>query len=156
MKRNLAIKYFPIDELKVYERNSRTHTDKQIKQIADSIKEYEFTNPILIDENNTIVAGHARLEAAKQIGVKTVPCIVIPDLTEAQKKAYIIADNKLALNADWDINVLQIEMSELNKIDYNLDLIGFDKSELDKIMNGEILDELDAEDDIDPCRRRVL
>lgn len=95
----MEIVYKKINELKPYENNSRTHDESQIKQICESIKEYGWTNPVLIDEKGMIIAGHGRVEAGKKLDIKEVPCIVLSGLTEAQKKAYVIADNKMALNA---------------------------------------------------------
>lgn len=116
-----------------YARNSRTHSKDQISQIASSIKEFGFTNPILIDELGGIIAGHGRLLAAQKLGMDEVPVIELSYLTEAQKKAYIIADNKLALNAGWDEEMLKIEFEELKALDFDLDLTGFDDKELNKI-----------------------
>src|SRR5260221_1166700 len=95
--------------IKKYSNNSRTHSEQQIQQVVNSINEFGFTNPILIDDKNELIAGHCRLEAAKILGLESVPCIVLPHLTKSQKKAYIIADNKLALNAGWDIDMLRLD-----------------------------------------------
>ena len=97
-----------INELIPYARNSRTHTDHQVSQIAASITEWGFTNPILVDENNQILAGHGRLAAARLLGLKEVPCVIAKEWTDAQKQAYVVADNKLALNAGWDDTLLKI------------------------------------------------
>ena len=102
MAKSLKITYCPVCELTPYMRNARTHSDKQIDQVAASIKEFGFTNPILLDGDKSIIAGHGRLLAAKKIGMNQVPTITLDHMTEAQKRAYIIADNKLALNAGWD------------------------------------------------------
>ena len=117
-----------------YARNSRTHSDEQVAQIAASIKEWGFTNPILIDIDGEIIAGHGRLLAAQKLGLKEVPCITAVGWSDAQKKAYVIADNKLALNAGWDNDMLAIEFGELKDLDFNLDLIGFDSDELANIL----------------------
>lgn len=116
----MEIIYKKVDELIPYINNARTHNDEQVSQICASINEYGFTNPILIDENNSIIAGHGRLLAAKKLKMKEVPCIVLCGLTEAQKKAYIIADNKLALNAGWNDELLKIEFENLKELDFDL------------------------------------
>lgn len=126
-----------IDELIPYSRNSRTHSETQIKQIEKSIIEFGFTNPVLIDETGSIVAGHGRVISAQNLGINEVPCIVLNDLTEAQKKAYVIADNKLALNADWDFDLLKEELSSLQH-EFDLELIGFDASELNDLLDSEV------------------
>ena len=115
-----------IADLLPYANNARTHSAEQIKQVAASIKEFGFTNPILIDENNVIIAGHGRLEAAKSLGMASVPVRILDNLTDDQKKAYVIADNQLALNAGWDIELLKIELEELKLNDFDLALTGFD------------------------------
>ena len=102
LDRKLQIVYRKVEDLIPYERNSRTHSEEQIEKVVASIKEFGWTNPILIDEEQGIIAGHGRLEAAKRLGMKEVPVLVLTGLTEAQKRAYIIADNKLALEAGWD------------------------------------------------------
>lgn len=131
-----------INDLIPYINNSRTHSDEQIQQIASSIKEFGFTNPILIDKDNGIIAGHGRLQGAKLLNFKEVPCIILENLTEAQKKAYIIADNKLALNAGWDMELLKVELEQLKELDYNIDLLGFDEEELDEILLNSQDDEV--------------
>lgn len=120
-----------------YARNTRTHSDDQIKQVADSIKEFGFTNPVLIDSDNGIIAGHGRVMAAQSLGLEEVPCIRLSHLTDAQKRAYIIADNKLALNAGWDEELLRLELKDLNELDFNLDLIGFNDAELAAMLEFE-------------------
>lgn len=113
-------------ELIPYARNSRTHSDEQIAQIMASIKEFGFTNPILTDGDNGIIAGHGRLMAAQRLGFNEVPTIELSHLTEAQKKAYIIADNKLALNSGWDEDMLKIELAELDEVGFDYSDLGFD------------------------------
>tara|TARA_R110000822_G_scaffold203133_1_gene340051 strand:- start:1121 stop:2383 length:1263 start_codon:yes stop_codon:yes gene_type:complete len=115
------------NDLFPYANNARTHSAAQLAQVAASIKEFGFTNPILIDENNVIIAGHGRLEAAKLLGMETVPVRVLDNLTNDQKKAYVIADNQLALNAGWDIELLKVELEELKLNDFDLSLTGFDE-----------------------------
>ena len=128
------IEQVSIEALIPYARNSRTHSDAQVAQIAASIKEFGFTNPVLIDEDGGIIAGHGRTMAARKLGLDEVPCLRLAHLTEAQKKAYIIADNKLALNAGWDDEMLKVEISELKDLDFDLSLIGFDADELQKLV----------------------
>ena len=130
----MEIVYKDINELKPYENNSRTHSKEQIKQICESIKEYGWTNPVLIDEKGMIIAGHGRVEAGKKLDIKEVPCIVLSGLTEAQKKAYVIADNKMALNAGWNEELLKTELENLKELDFDLDLTGFNIDELDDIL----------------------
>ena len=120
----------PTNELIPYARNSRTHSEEQIGQIAASIKEWGFTTPILVDEDNEIIAGHGRLLAAQKLDIKQVPVMVAEGWTEAQKKAYVIADNQLALNAGWDNEMLKIELKELEDLNFSLPLIGFSVNEL--------------------------
>lgn len=120
------IVYRNIGDLIPYVNNSRKHSDGQVLQIAASIKEFGFTNPILIDEEGGIIAGHGRIMGSAKLGIDSVPCIVLDGLTEAQKKAYVIADNQLALNADWDFGLLQLEIENLKEMDFDLDLLGFD------------------------------
>ena len=130
------ITYRKTDELIPYARNARTHSDKQVLQIAASIKEFGFTNPILIDADNNVIAGHGRLLAAKKLHMDKVPSIVCDGWTKAQTKAYILADNKLALNAGWDDALLALELQELQELDFNLDIVGFNQDELDALLNG--------------------
>jgi len=127
------VRQVDINRLIPYTSNSRTHSDDQIAQIAASIKEFGFTNPILTDGLDGIVAGHGRLLAARKLGMKTVPCIELSHLTDNQRKAYIIADNKLALNADWDMEMLSLEMGDLQDEGFDLSLIGFSEDELANI-----------------------
>lgn len=133
----LKIEYVATDDLIPYINNSRTHSESQIKQIAASIREFGFTNPILIDEGGSIIAGHGRLVAAQLLNLDSVPTITLEGLTEAQRKAYVIADNKLALNSGWDIDVLSNELKALSEFDFNLALLGFEEEELNTIL-GEI------------------
>jgi len=133
----LEIEYVATDDLIPYFNNSRTHSESQVKQIAASIREFGFTNPILIDEEQTIIAGHGRVMAAEVLSMSTVPCIRLSGLSEAQRKAYVIADNKLALNAGWDIDALSIEINQLADLDFDLDILGFDIQELASILDGE-------------------
>jgi len=113
-----------------YARNSRTHSEAQVAQIAGSIREFGFTNPVLIDVENGIIAGHGRVMAAQLLGLDKVPCIRLSHLTDTQRKAYIIADNKLALNSGWDEAMLGLELSDLREADFDLGLMGFSEDEL--------------------------
>lgn len=122
----MNIEHLPIDDLIPYARNSRIHSEQQIDQVAASIREFGFTNPVLIDAGGGIIAGHGRVMAARRIGVETVPCIRLGHLTEAQKRAYVIADNKLAENAGWDSEMLTAELEQLADTDFDLSAIGFD------------------------------
>ena len=131
----MEIVYKKINELKPYKNNSRTHDESQIKQICESIKEYGWTNPVLIDEKGMIIAGHGRVLGAQKLGIKEVPCIVLSGLTEAQKKAYVIADNKMALNAGWDFNLLSLELENLKELDFDLELTGFSADEIDGLLS---------------------
>lgn len=129
----LAVSFRPVTALVPYARNSRTHSDEQVAQIAASIREFGWTNPILVDEDNGVIAGHGRLLAARKLGETTVPVIELTGLTETQRRAYVIADNKLALNAGWDMSALSNELKEIDS-DIDLSLIGFDPSELEKLL----------------------
>ena len=126
------IEYRKVLDLIPYVNNARKHSDEQILQIASSIKEFGFTNPILIDGENGIIAGHCRLLSAKKLNIEEVPTIVLKDLTEAQKKAYIIVDNKLALKSSWDYDVLNIELETLKELDFDISTLGFDFEEDDR------------------------
>tara|TARA_B110000046_G_scaffold75627_1_gene83740 strand:+ start:2056 stop:2676 length:621 start_codon:yes stop_codon:yes gene_type:complete len=126
----LEIKYQATDKLIPYISNSRTHSQAQVTQVAASIKEFGFTNPLLMDEQNGIIAGHGRLQAAKQLSLKEVPTITLKGLTNVQRKAYIIADNKLALNAGWDDELLALELASLKDEAFDLSFTGFDADEL--------------------------
>lgn len=119
-----------ISDLIPYHRNARTHSKSQVEQIANSIQEFGFTNPVLIDGHNGVIAGHGRLQAAGILGMDSVPCIQLTDMTDLQKRAYIIADNKLALNAGWDDELLKMELTELHELDFDLELIGFSPTDL--------------------------
>ena len=115
-----------IDKLNPYKNNARTHSEKQIEKIANSIQEFGFINPVLIDSDYGIIAGHGRVKGAEKLGMDEVPCLFIEDLTDEQKRAYILADNKLALDAGWDYDLLRIELEELNDLDFDITLTGFD------------------------------
>ena len=146
-KQNLTIKYLPVEDLIPYARNSRTHSSEQVAQLASSIKEFGFTNPILVDAEKGVIAGHGRLMGAQKLGLKEVPTIEVTGWSDAKKRAYIIADNKLALNAGWDNELLKIEFEELAELgEVDLSITGFSDNELNSIL-GEI--NLDEEDEAD-------
>ena len=129
----LSIKYSSTDSIIAYVNNSRTHSESQVAQIAASIKEFGFTNPLLIDEDSGIIAGHGRLLAAKKLSLDQVPTITLQGLTEAQRKAYVIADNQLALNAGWDLDLLKIELKDIDIAGLDLMITGLSIEELDGI-----------------------
>jgi DNA modification methylase len=124
-----------VEKLIPYAKNSRTHSAEQVAQIAASIKEFGFNNPVLIDEDNGIIAGHGRVMAAQKLGLQAVPCIRLAHLSDTQRKAYVIADNRLALNAGWDDQMLTLELQELDGEDFDLSLLGFEADELNALLN---------------------
>jgi ParB-like chromosome segregation protein Spo0J len=134
---SLNVEYRDLNSLIPYERNPRTHSEEQISQIAASIREFGFTNPILIDGNQRVIAGHGRFAAAKALGMDKVPCIDLSHLTEEQMRAYIIADNKIALNGGWNEDLLRVELTALKELGADLQLTGFDVTELADIMLGK-------------------
>ena len=136
-QQGLTVRYISPKEVKPYPRNPKSHSDKQVHQIVQSIKEFRFTNPLLIDENNELIAGHGRLLAANQLQLEKVPVIVLSHLSDAQKRAYRIADNKLTENGKWDVDLLTIELKELDNLDlsFDLDITGFDNQEIDLLFN---------------------
>jgi DNA modification methylase len=131
----MKIEQRAIETLIPYINNSRKHSDSQVAQIAASIKEFGWTNPVLVDGSNGLIAGHGRLMAARKLEMDKIPVIELAHLSENQKKALIIADNKLALNSDWDTELLTLELQDLLVEEYDLDLLGFDKDELDALLN---------------------
>ncbi|MDK7785468.1 DNA methyltransferase [Bifidobacterium sp. UMB6791B] len=155
MEKEMQYYLADVSELIPYVRNARTHSQAQVSQIAASIREFGFLSPILVAEDNTILAGHGRLAAALKLGLKKVPCVKENHLTETQKRAYIIADNKLSLNAGWDSELLAVELSELEGADFNLDLLGFDEAELSSIFDADkdvSDDDFDVEKELEePC-----
>lgn len=130
-----------------YANNSRVHSDEQVNQIAASIKEFGFLNPIIVDGDNGIIAGHGRVMAANKLGVKELPCVDASHLSPAQKKAYVIADNKIALNSDWDNDLLRVELEGLQELDFDLSLTGFNEDELGDLLNVELLPEYEEDAD---------
>ena len=154
----LEIQYIATDKLIPYINNSRTHSEAQIKQIAASIVEFGFTNPVLIDEKGMIIAGHGRVEAAKALGIDEVPTILLDSLNEAQRKAYVIADNKLALNSGWNYDVLISEIGGLELMNFDIDVLGFDIGEIAELSISQTTEEspedfVEFSDDIDTQHR---
>lgn len=143
----MQIEQVSVESLIPYARNSRTHSDEQVAQIAASIKEFGWTNPILVDGDKCIIAGHGRLLAARKLGMKEVPVIQLSGMTDTQKRAYIIADNKLALNAGWDEELLKLELDDLNLAEFKMELLGFDANELNLAMGLGVDFQPGTEDD---------
>lgn len=143
----LSVTYRNISELKPYPRNARTHSRKQIKQIAASIREFGFTNPALIDDHDQIIAGHGRVQAAQLLGINEVPTIQIAHLSSAQKRGYILADNRLAEKAGWDKQILALELEGLQADGFEVVLTGFEVSEIDVILDGEAATKSDRHED---------
>ena len=129
-----------------YARNARTHSDQQVAQIATSIREFGFTNPVLIDEEDGIIAGAGRVLGAHLLGLDEVPCIVLAHLTPTQRRAYVLADNKLALNAGWDLEMLSLEIGELGEAGFDLSLTGFDEFELGELFAERTQGRTDPDD----------
>jgi len=143
----MELENIAVSELVPFAKNSRTHDDAQVAQIAASIREFGFTNPVLIDEVNGIIAGHGRVMAARKLKLTEVPCIRLSHLSESQKRAYIIADNKLALNAGWDNAMLKLELADLKALDFDLDLTGFNTDEIDALLADKGTEGLTDPDD---------
>lgn len=125
-----------IDKLVPYARNARTHNKEQVLQLRASLREFGFVNPVIVDKDYNVIAGHGRIMAAKEEGITEVPCVFVEHLTEAQKRAYIIADNRLAINAGWDAEMLSVELADLQGSDFDISLLGFDNAELNKLLGG--------------------
>lgn len=146
----LEVAYIATTDVIPYVNNARSHSEQQVGQVAASIKEFGFNNPILIDEHNGVIAGHGRLAAAQKLGLELIPTITLAGLTEAQRKAYVIADNKLTENSRWDFDLLSLEIEQLKDLDFDVALLGFSEVELDGISSEEmdmsVLDELDDEE----------
>ena len=146
----------PVNKLVPYANNARKHSAEQVNKIRASLREFGFINPVIIDKDFGIIAGHGRVMAAQSEGITEVPCVLVDHLTEAQKKAYIIADNKLALDADWDEELLRLEIESLKEMDFDVSFTGFDDIELDEMFDAS-LDEVQEDNfDIDaelekPC-----
>ena len=139
-----------------YVGNSRTHDANQVAQIAASIREFGFNNPILIDADNGIIGGHGRLLAAQKLNLKQVPCLRLGHLSDAQRRAYVIADNKLALNAGWDEDALSAEIARLTEDGFEMDLLGFDDDELGQFEIEEVAPPELAEGDNEPFRKMTF
>jgi ParB-like chromosome segregation protein Spo0J len=152
----MKIEQIPINDLTPYARNSRTHSAEQITQVANSIQEFGFTNPVLIDKDGGIIAGHGRVMAAKQLGIDQVPCIRLGHLSEAQKRAYVIADNKLAENSGWDEELLALEIEELEQQNLNLQLLGFSDRALQKLKTLDDLGDIPMPNDDDPADKKTI
>jgi ParB-like chromosome segregation protein Spo0J len=136
IKTSQRIEQIDIKKLIPYARNSRTHSDIQISQIAASIKEFGFTNPVLISDTYDIIAGHGRVLAAKKLGYDSVPCIRLDHLSETQRRAYVIADNSIALNSDWNFDMLSVEIDELNDYKYDVSLLAFSNEQLSELVGS--------------------
>jgi DNA modification methylase len=148
MNKPIQVNQTPVDSLIPFARNARTHSDEQVKQIAASIREFGFNNPILIREDLTVIAGHGRLAAAKVLGLKEVPTISLSHLTPLQVRAYVLADNKLAMNAGWDDEMLALELEELGMEGFNVDITGFDEAEIGALLADKTEEGLTDEDEI--------
>lgn len=146
-----------VDDLIPYARNARTHSPEQVGQIAASIREFGFISPIIIDTHNGIIAGHGRLAAAQKLKLDSVPCIRVEHLTETQKRAYILADNKLALNAGWDTDLLKVELATLQEEDFDVLLAGFGEDEMKALLSDmEFTPNLPDEDAPEPIKKYLL
>ena len=155
-QQKLKIVYRPLKDLIPYARNSRTHSSSQIAQIASSIKEFGWTQPILLDGTNGIIAGHGRFEAAFLLGIQEVPTIDLAYLTESQKRAYVIADNKIALNSGWDEQMLALEIGDLRDAGFNIELLAFDPSEFkDGDVDYSVLDDEEIDAQLDDMAKGV-
>ncbi|WP_370576500.1 ParB/Srx family N-terminal domain-containing protein [Paracoccus sp. MC1854] len=147
--RQLVIDYRPLDSLVPYARNARTHSEAQVAEIAGSIREFGFTNPVLIADDGTLIAGHGRVLAARLLGMETVPAIALTGLSETQRRALVLADNRIALNAGWDESLLALELSDLKEAGLDLGILGFEDGELDRLLAGA------EEDDAGRCCRTL-
>jgi ParB-like chromosome segregation protein Spo0J len=141
-----AVERRPVSSLIPYARNARTHSDEQVAQIAASIREWGWTVPVLVDETDGIIAGHGRVLAAKRLGLTEIPVMVARGWSEAQRRAYVLADNKLALNAGWDTDLLKVELADLQGDGFDLDLIGFNGDELADILAERTVGLTDPDD----------
>lgn len=153
---DLKVSVRPIEALIPYARNSRTHSDAQVAQIAASIREFGWTTPVLVDSENGIIAGHGRVLAARKLGLTEVPCIELDHMSEAQKRAYIIADNKLAENAGWDNELLALEIGDLKLEGFDLELLGFDADELNALTQSESAQGLTDDDAVPDVQAEIV
>lgn len=144
-RHDLAIVHKPVAELIPYARNARTHSDAQVEQLVGSMQQFGWTNPVLLDEGGTIIAGHGRVMAARKLRLKDVPCIVLPGLTATEKQALVLADNKLALNSGWDNELLLMELGEIAESGMDLNIVGFSQPEMDALLG-----QVDVPDLMDP------
>ena len=149
-----------INKLVPYANNARTHNKEQILKLRSSLREFGFVNPVIIDKEYNVLAGHGRIEAAKEEGIAEVPCVFVDHLTEAQKKAYILADNRMALDAGWDEELLSVEMQELQEIGFDLGLTGFDESEIADLFDIDSdeakQDDFDVDAELEkPCKSKT-
>jgi hypothetical protein len=142
------VEQWPIEKLVPYAKNSRTHSEEQVAQIAASIREWGFTTAVLVDESGSIIAGHGRVMAARKLGMASLPVMVAAGWTDAQKRAYVIADNKLAMNAGWDNEMLALELGEIGDLGFDLDLTGFTADEIAALMPEQIEPGLTDEDEV--------
>jgi len=156
--RDLAVQIWPVTRLLPYCRNARTHSEEQVAQIAASIIEFGWANPILLSGNGTIIAGHARLAAARKLGMDEVPVIVLDHLSETQRRALVLADNKLAMNAGWDEEMLRVELKSLEEESFNLDVVGFTDEEVEELLRDpeETRDGLTDEDAVPDEQEKVV
>lgn len=152
MKNQDKIQWVDIEDVIPFSNNSRTHSDSQVGQIAALIREYGWTQPIVVSPDLTILAGHGRLAAARKLKEKKVPVIVLDGLSDAQKRAYVIADNKVAMNSGWDVDLLKAELEHLSEVDFDLSLLGFDTSELGTLMGLDDEDIEEGEDESDQLK----
>ena len=155
---NLQVVTWLVEKLIPFARNARTHSDEQVAQIAASIAEFGWTNPILAGADGIVIAGHARLLAARKLGLTEVPVIVLDHLTDTQRRALVLADNRLAMNAGWDEEMLRVELESLKEEDFNLDLIGFSDEELEDLLRDpeETRDGLTDEDAVPETQEKVI
>lgn len=151
-----TLEYIDIDNLIPYINNAREHSPAQVAQIAASIKEFGFTNPVLIDSDNGIIAGHGRILAARMLGIKEIPTLKLADLTDTQRKAYILADNKLALNAGWNEELLTLELNELEEMGFDLELTGFSLDEIEVIVDGATIPLDEVEEIKEECVIQII
>ncbi|HCJ81935.1 MAG TPA: hypothetical protein DHV50_10570, partial [Erythrobacter sp.] len=152
MSEDPRIEMLATGDLIPYAKNSRTHSPQQVAQIAASIREFGFTNPVLVADDLTIIAGHGRVQAAQSLGMDAVPCLKLSHLDERQRKAYVIADNRLALNAGWDDDMLAIELAALREDGFDLDLLGFDEAEIAGLLDNGPGEQVEPEPDTVPSR----
>jgi ParB-like chromosome segregation protein Spo0J len=141
-----SLEFLPVTTLRPYSRNARTHSKRQIRQIADSIERFGFTNPVLISDDGEIIAGHGRVEAAKLLKIERVPVLRLSHLSEAERRAYILADNKLAQNAGWDRELLALELQGLIDLDFDVELTGFSLAEAEIVLDEARDSALDGSD----------